>query len=476
METSPIDALNQMFQSQQHTIERLEESLAQRVLQLEDVGWTPLNTNPDRDGPDLDLLKTVTPRLRDLAATNPLHVRGAQLRHAYIFGRGVNFTGLTPKTREAVENQYNKTALFSVQAYSTINAAKFTDGNLFLLRDEDTNILSLVPLREITGVVTDGDDNSKVRYFQRTWTSNDQERIVWYPVSRYKKSFIGRGKRGKLPKTINKNPVAQRTVIYHETTKRQVGWTFGVPDSLAAVVHSAAYSEYLADNSKLSKALMQIAWSISTASRPAAKNAAYQVARNDGAGGTAVLGGGNQLSSVGVPSAQVNYNNGQPLAAMVASSFGVPVIALLSSPGATGGSYGAASTLDEPTRNGMRAEQDSWTAFFEEILRDMGSPDASVQFPNITQDPTYREAQTLANGYIMGAIHQDEYRDAFLNLVDVERLHPTPPKPDEFNNGKTPDYTGEDSDPLARQGNSGAVPGGVNQGETDHSADDEGTV
>lgn len=472
MDVNPIESLNQMFQNQQHTIERLEESLAQRVLQLDDIGWTPLNPNSEDEGISLETLKNVTPRLRDMAATNPLHVRGAQLRHAYIFGRGVNFTGLSDKTREIIENPYNQAALFSVQAYATINAAKFTDGNLFVLRDEDTNILTLVPLREITGFVTDPDDNSKVRYFQRTWTANEKERVAWYPLSRYKKSIIGRGKRGKLPKTINKAEVAQRTVIYHETTKRQVGWTFGVPDSLAAVVHSAAYSEYLADSSKLSKALMRIAWSISTASKSGAKNASVQVAQPGSAGGTAVMGG-HQLSGVGVPSAQVNYNNGQPIAAMVASSFGVPVIALLSSPGATGGSYGAASTLDEPTRNGMRAEQDSWTNFFVEILRDTGSPEASAQFPNITQDPTYREAQTLTNGYIMGAIHQDEYRNSFLNLVDVERLHTEVPKPDEFNSGKSADYTGDEetSDPIARQGNTGAVPGGNDQGVTNHDND-----
>lgn len=456
----------------------LTENLAKKVLAMEDIGWDPIWGKQSNDrGLSLKDLHNVTPHLRDMASVNPLHIRGAQLRHSYVFGRGLEFTGLTPRTQAIVDNLYNQSALFSVQAYETNNLEKFVSGNFFILRDESTNILTVVPIEEIVAEVTDPDDPSKVRYFLRKWSSVnasgdpvDKER--WYPVSRYKKSQIGRGKRGgKINKTISVSgrsvPVDQGTVIYHETTKRQAGWTYGVPDSLGGAVWSVAYSEYLKDNAALVKALQQIAWSITSATKGGVNNSAVSIAQ-PGVGGTASMGSGNSLSSVGVPSAQVNFNNGQPLAAMVATSFGVPVIALISSPGATGGSYGAATTLDTPTIKGMKAVQDSWKLLYKEILSDMGSPNAEVTFPNISQDETYRESQSIGQAYADGRLHQDEAREATLALLDVRKMHEEMPGPDEFNAGSDPN---DSSNPEPSQGNTGATPGGANQDDTDHSLD-----
>lgn len=473
MSDSPIAVLDAAFeelrQANRALEYRLEESLAQKMLALEDIGWEPVygKKNEDR-GLTLENLHEVTPRLRDMAATNPLHKRGAQLRHAYVFGRGIEFSGLKPKTQEAVDNLYNQAALFSVQAYETNNLEKFVAGNFFVIRNESTNQCTVVPVEEITAEVTDPDDNAVVRYFMRTWSSVDANgkavtKRRWYPVSRFKRTQIGRGKRGKIQKTIRVGgeniPVDQGAVIYHEVTQRQAGWTYGVPDSLAAMVWSLAYSEYLQDNAKLVKALQMIAWAITSSTKAGANTAAVQVA-SPGVGGTASMGSGNSLSSVGVPSAQVNMGNGQPLAAMVATSLGVPVIALLSSPGATGGSYGAATTLDLPTVKGMKAIQDSWKLFFKEILADMGSPDAEVTFPSLEQDATYREVQSIIEAKAAGLLHQDEAREAILNLIDAPRFHEEPPE-------DNPDYQ------APAQGVQGTVPGGFNQDTTDSGQNDE---
>lgn len=462
------DELDKLVRHTQDLESRLEEALAPKILQLEDIGWDPIwgKRSESERGLELSDLHTVVPHLRDMAAVNPLHKRGAQLRHAYVFGRGVEFTNLKPKTQQAVADLYNQEALFSVKAHATINLALFTTGNLFVVRDESTNVLTVVPIEEIKAEVTDPDDNSRVRYFLRVWNSVDANdkpltKRRWYPVSRFKKSQIGRGRRGKINKTIgyggDRIPVDQGSVIYHVTADRQDGWTYGIPDSLAAAVWSVAYSEYLKDNAKLVKALQMIAWSITSSTKGGAKSAAVAV-REPGVGGTVNMASGNSLSSVGVPSAQVDFNKGQPLAALVATSFGVPVIALLSSPGATGGSYGAATTLAEPTLKIMKALQDSWTLFFKEILSDMGSPEADVSFPNILQDEAYREVQSITTAKAAGLLHQDESREAVISLLDVRKLHREPPE-------DNPAFK------APAQGVQGTVPGGTNQGVTDHSSD-----
>lgn len=468
--SNPVALIDQAFRDLEAKVEFMEESLSRKILDLEDIGWTRLTGQADdKSGLTLQELHKLSANLRDQAVT-PLHKRGAQLRHAYVFGRGINFAGsIKPKTQSAIDDPYNQACMFSVQAHEANNLALFTDGNLFTTRDEATNELSTIPIDQITAVVTDPEDASKIRYLMREWNSTDASgnpvpKQMWYPLSRYKKAL--KAKRKDIQKTVkveSKNvPVAQDKVIYHHSTQRQVGWTFGVPDSLAASVWSIAYSEYLHDNSLLTKALQQIAWSITSATKGGQSSAAVSVAQ-PGVGGTAVMGSGNSLAGVGVPSAQVNFNNGQPLAAMVATSFGVPVIALLSSPGATGGSYGAATTLDGPTIKGMKAVQDAWTVFYRELLQDMGSKDAEVSFPNLEQDAVHREVTSIALAYEKELIHQDEARQGVLDLLDVPTLHEDAPE--------ISIVSGTTSQ-VPSQGNTGAVPGGMDGGITDHSADE----
>jgi hypothetical protein len=471
--TNPIQEISRMFDEQQIQIEQLRESISTRMLQLEDIGWDKIGGVLDDGGPGLKVLKQLTPNLRDMAGANPLHKRGAQLRYSYVFGRGVEFTNLTPATQAVLDDLYNQATLFSVKAYETNNLEMFCAGNLFILRTEKTNQFSLVPIEQITAEATDPDDPSRVRYFLREWSNGKEKVQRWYPVSRYKKTQVGRGRRGSIAETIEYNsqpvPVAQDQVIYHESTQRQGGWRYGIPDSLAGAVWAVSYSGYLTDNATLVKALQQIAWAITSATKSGATNAAVGVSQ-PGTGGVATMGSGNTLSGVGVPSAQVNFNNGQPLAAMVATSFGVPVIALLSSPGATGGSYGAATTLDTPTIKGMKAVQDSWKLFYKEILADIGSPEAEVNFPNIEQDATYREVQSIGQAYADGRLFQEEAREATIAILDVRKTRKGLPKPDAFNAGKDPADT---TNPEPSQGNTGAVPGGTDQDVTNHDPDTE---
>lgn len=463
---------------------RLEESaLSDRLIALDNVGWTELfGPGYDEDsGPSLEELHKTADTLRAEASLNPLHVRGAQLRHSYIFGRGVYLTDLE-KAEPFINDVYNKQALFSVQAYEVANKALFTDGNFLLIRNERSNVLTVVPLAQIVAVATDEDDSAKVQYLKRAWTANGKFREVWYPLARFKKSRVGRGKRpsetGGIKQTIvnggKSTPVSQEDVIYLHSSNRQSGWTFGIPDSLAALVWSQAYKEYLRDNAMLTKALAQLAWKVTAATKSGADNAAASL-KIPGVGGAAVMGQGTDVSAIS-RGQSVDFGNGQPLAALVATSFGVSVIALLSSPGETGGSYGAASTLDQPTLNGMRAVQDAWKAFLEEVVGDMGASNPGVSFPNISQDPIYRESQSIAQAYSDGRLHQDEARAATLELLDVQQLHEEMPKPDDFNAAgmakNAQDATAKQAaKTVAAQGNTGSVPGGTDQNTTNHDGD-----
>lgn len=470
--STALDSLQAAFSEQSSTIERLEETLSQKLSMLDNIGWSEIGGYNEGEGPSLSNLQSLIPKLRELAVVNPLHVSGNRLRFSYIFGRPMEFIDVKPGTQKVVDDPDNKATLFSMEAYEANNSALFTDGNLVVLKNETEKSFSVIPLVEISNLVVHPDDAGRVHFVQRQWTrvedGKSEVMAEWIPTARYKK----RAK--NLPARISNVPVAKNKVVYIRRSHAQTGWSWGVPDSLSAMVWALAYSKYLQDNSKLVTALSMIAWSLTKETKAGVNAAASKiVGAGSGVGGTAVNTEGSRLSSVGVPSAQVNMNNGQPLAAMVATSFGVSVIALLSSPGATGGSYGAATTLSDPTVRGFEAIQEAWTAFYREILRDLGSPDAEVRFAPISPDPAYREAAAVETAVELGLVWRDEGRAAVLDILSVPELHKTlPPDPKEVE-AKRAETAAQ---VTSSQGVSGAVAGGTTQGDTNHDADSEETA
>lgn len=454
----------------------LSEALNNRLLSLKRVQqWVSITDQmDDAEGPKLELLRELSPILREMAATSPWPKRGAQLIHSYVFGRGMNYMNVDKPARisSVLEDPHNRSSMFSVSAYEAANLAKFTDGNYFVIRVNEAGgrvkFIS-VPITQITGVVTDPDDTSYIWYLKRSWTANGNAQEQWYPTAQYKALYPG-----KIKKSFKGVPVAPNATMYHSASKKQTGWTWGIPESLAGMVWVEAYSAYLRDNAMLVKALSKIAWKI-TSSTPGGAGSAAAVVRDggEGIGGTASMASGNQLQGVGVPSASVNMGNGQPIIAAVASSYGVPVIALISSPGETGGSYGAASTLDEPTVKGMASIQDAWAVFYNEILYDLGAKNGYVEFPAIQSDPAYRQIAAILNAYQLGGLHREEMRAAILDIADVVKTKDTLPEPDGFNKWSDPNAQAQMQDPLARQGNSGGVPGGMDQDSPDHDEDEE---
>lgn len=439
--------------------ELLEESLNEMADRYRTLSWDLLDGYDQEGGLSLEKLQELEQVLSDMAATNPLMKRAAQLRHSYVFGKGVAFKGLKPQAEVVKDNPVNERALFSVQAYEEMNLAKFCAGNFFVLYNKRTKLFTRVPLREISAIETDPDSSERIWHIKRRWLSQGKNKEMWYPLNTTPDSA--------RRSTISNVPVSKDAVMFHETSNKQVGWALGVPDALAAMSWAIAYSNYLKNNATLVKAYAQFAYKVSSQTKKGIDNSAAKIAQG-GVGGTALQALGNELTPVNATGSQVNFNNGQPLAAMVASSLGVSVIALLSSPGAAGGSYGAAATLDGPTLIGMATIQDTWTLFFKNLFKHLKSKDVEIAFPAIESDPVYRQIASLTQAYFSGGLHQEEYRAALLSLLDIPDEKAGLPKPDQFNGGQEPGDTEPKADPVSRQGNSGAVAGGTGQGDTNN--------
>jgi hypothetical protein len=154
-----------------------------------------------------------------------------------------------------------------------------------------------------------------------------------------------------------------------------------------------------------------------------------------------------ELSALPRTSNSVDLGNGKPLAAMVASALEVSVVALLSDPG-TSGAYGVAQTLDMPTTKAMQARQKLWENYLKRVLMFFGEKKATIKWPKMENESSFRQLQSLALAKESMAIWPDEYRNAVLDELDVVAMRPD-----------TPD-DGSSDDPnsaVPSQGNPGAV-------------------
>lgn len=117
------------------------------------------------------------------------------------------------------------------------------------------------------------------------------------------------------------------------------------------------------------KSLAKIAWRNTSGKKSAAQQArqATSMLKNLPAGSTSVGTDDNTLEAVPKSGATLDSESAKPLAAMVATSMGIPVTMLLSDPGQTG-ARAVAETLDRPTRLEMLSRQEVWREARRQIL------------------------------------------------------------------------------------------------------------
>lgn len=217
------------------------------------------------------------------------------------------------------------------------------------------------------------------------------------------------------------------------------------------------------------KALSMFAWQLKAKTKTGATNAAATIATPATAGSTAVMGADMDLSAMPRGN-NVNLTDGRPLGSMVASALEVSVVALLSDPGSSG-AYGTAQTLDVPTVKAMESRQQVWSLFYKRVLAFFGAKtDAlEVNWPKIETEPSQRMTQALALAFETKAIHQDEYRAAIIEVLDVPRLHLEPPS------DGTDVANDNSASAVPSQGNSGTV-GSMQDNANDQRAGDNAPV
>jgi len=438
-QSAEIARLQESNNALSSSVEMLQESFADAMLALDDVGWRPLGAEENAAEIRLETVKNIAQTTRGLVAINPMIKRGVAVRTTYIWGEGVKFQGLDEKD-PILTDRNNKKFFFSPQAHAELEAVMATDGNLFTLitkpgggrrRLSDTGAgvakLTRVPMREITGTVSNPANTEDVWFYKRefkitresyaTGQVTEQDVIAWFPADDYD---VENGK----PFTIQGKPVVWNSAILHNTANKQVGWKWGAPDLMSVIFWTKAYKEFLENSATLVKAYSRFAFKITAPTAGGVKGAATKVAQqptrdpltgeHQSVGGTALMGMGTTMSTIGRTGGSVDFNAGLPLAAMVAAGLEIPLTTITSDSGSSNRS--AAETLEAPTMKAMKARQQLWGGFFERLFHYLGKEDVKCIWGKIDLGDLLRNLQAIAAVTPLNVLHAEEVR-AFVETV-----------------------------------------------------------
>lgn len=455
--------------------EILREELAsiRSMMDRDEQGWIALSSvGNSAPGMSLSQLKGASKQAREMAVGNPLVKRGLELRFSYVWSKGVQIPGINEETgkrgaptklEKFYRNPINQDNVFSDAAHQAMEFSAGTDGCYLLLGNDKDKTLRAIPLAEIAAVYVNPEFSGEVWAILREWTPNPNSvttRRRWY----YSDQFTGTRRKTIQDEVGTSVPVEPGYTLIDFWANRQVGWALGIPDSLPAIPWARGYTELMMMGKTLTEALSRFASKIKVGSKAGANNVGVKLG-NGGPGQAAVLGEGNEMDIFASAGKTFQFEGVQAWAAMAATALEVSVIHLLSSPGAAGSSYGAASNLDLPTKRAMVARQNVWKAYLERVIRWATDTDVSLSFPPLDDDP-YRTIQSHVLLWNTGLYEADEIRGGLADALGVSLKHESAPKgvllPNNEESLARRDIDADEVGTTAAspdQGQSGTVPG-----------------
>lgn len=403
------------LQSQVETLQfRLEEAAhsMERFYQ-EDIGWEALFQDTERDMTP-EGRRRATELCRIMKIANPLIKRGLAIRAGYVHGQGVGIQapdGSDSGTQDVnavvqafLDDTGNRRALFGAQAKVELENQLGTDGNVFVVvfTNPRTGFVKVrtIDTLEITDQITNPQDKSETWFYRRDYVETyvgershrmqSRQKTVWYPA-------LGHTPRSRQS-VIDGDPVDWSASIYHIRVNTVGKW--GLGDAYAAIPWGRAYKEFLEDWAKYMAAVARIAYTVS-GKKSISQQLRHQLSGLTEAGGVASMDPGTSLEAMPKSGVALDAESGRPLAAMVASAFGIPVTMILADPGQTG-ARAVAETLDKPVVMEIQLRQEIWT---EAIRALCGyAVDQAVMAPQgplkggITVDPYSLEEEVILTG------------------------------------------------------------------------------
>lgn len=412
-------------------IEFLQESLADALLRLDNVGWKPLGEDYDGTEYPLASAKKNSVITRALVTINPLVKRGMHVRTAYIWGNGVEFKGLD-KYKDFAKKAVNKKWLLSPKAWAEMEMCHGTDGNYFLLLDKKKLTVQRIPLMQITGTISNPENAEDIWFYKREWdvtesshtadTSKTVRKTAYYAAADYDEDA-----NGQPPASWRGKPVIRGQAIAHSAPNKQSGWRWGVPDVLSVMSWAKAHKEFLETQASLVKSYARFAFKVTSQTTAGTKAAATKINQSptydamtgepNGVGAAFIAGQGTTISAMGRTGGSVDFKAGLPLAGYVAAGLNVPLNELTADAGEA--NRASSETLSGSNEKIMKQRQDEHAAFFELVFSYFGMEVEAV-FPKITEEAVYRMIQAITQAAALNVMSAEEVRALLVKAFDLD--------------------------------------------------------
>lgn len=414
---------------------RMEEQMSSLTLLLDSQGWVDLSAYPE-DGPTLAQVQEAGRKLRNLTGLNSPIGAGARLRHAYIWEGGLHHDGVPggrqgpgANVKKILADPINQANFFGASARERQEKACYTNGHYFVIGEESRPArgkkpatpkrLRNLPLYQITAAYVNPDDPTEVWAVRRSWSKDGLQSnsgVVGADGTLEHEWIWMYTQRDIRPASIQYNGASEAVngskVLFMEQVNRLDGWTWGLPDAIAAMAWADQHRRGVLNGLKMQEALATLAFKLKGQSANAVNGAASKVQNNTNKGGTAAMVDGMDVAALSTAGRGYDFDSLRPVLALVAAAIDVSVVALSSDPGTAGSSYGAGSLLDAPTRLRMMARRLIHIDFEHTVLEWLGAPDAKVWFdPMVDGAELYRELQALLLPYLQGLYSPQQQRD-----------------------------------------------------------------
>lgn len=417
------------------SLESFVESYSRNALaqiKFENQNWTRLiGGEIETEGLSLSEVKEHSEEIQKLIIHDATMRQGARLRTIYTWARGVKIENIPEPSRgranvrDKINSPVNQENVFGASAHEMLERCAFTDGNVFLLGNERTKELRQVPLGWVTDTLTHPQFASEIWAYRLEFTDYSglkaETKVRWYYTDRYT------GTRRKQKTVAGKTEYFDTdSTIFDLNFNRQVGHVWGVPDALAAVAWDRMYRNAVVDGSHVQRALAAILFKASATSKSGVADMGLKLSGSRGAGNTAVMTEGQDFQALSTSGRGYDFASALPIISLAAAAMGVSVVHLSANPGDAGGSYGAAASMDLPSRLTTEARQAIWQEFYVRLLKWMGAPDPHVSFESLLDGAEKLRlgqlAQLLWNS---GLFTTEESKAKFLEAVGQFGFDPT---------------------------------------------------
>jgi hypothetical protein len=401
-----LEVLEAVLDTQVTVNQNLREQLTwNSMLAHEDEGWSQVLGGGIGDyasGPTLDDLKGWAEKLR--GSLGNVHMqRGLRLRTNNIWSGNIHYnekalpggSGAKVQTKKRVDDPLNQRNFFGAQAHNERESACYTDSVYLVIGDPSDHSLEPISILDVGAVALNPRRPDEIIAYRVDFMDYTQANAVAVKQWHYTDLAYGRrNKPGFGIKAQQGETAPDDQLIFDLHVNTQIGWAFGVPDSLTAYAWAKVYRDFVMNGKVMSDAMAQFAFQIATGSKKETDTAAARVAEPSDAGSTMI--GANTLVPLTTAGKGYDFASGRSLLSIVASALEVSVDSLDAD--SSGTTASGSSSLDLATRLAMESRRQLHIDFDRRILLWMGADPVTLAVTFTSLDDAadvYRELQSL---------------------------------------------------------------------------------